>query len=865
MSSDRALSFALVCWGFLMASGSIGQCTDNNTLVGSAVTPPCPGTTSVPCVQGGQYALVNVVNGNTYTFQTCGGATWDTEITLFNNTGGGSLGYNDDGCAAQSTVAWTANYSGQLRVLVDTYPCTGNTTCATLTITCAPPPPAATNDNPCNATPLTPATACVNTVGSNAGTTATTGPPAPTCSNYAGGDVWFSVVVPAGGAVTVSSSAITGSLFTDGGMEAYTATSCSGPFTQVGCNDDFNGLMPLLALTGLTPGSTLWVRFWEYGNNAVGQFNICATIPPPPPANDNPCQATPLTVNNNCVYGTYSNTGTTATTAVPAPSCGLYTGSDVWFTFVAPASGIALVQTQAGTLTDADMSLYSATACNGTFTEILCDDLSGPGFMPALTFTNLNPGQTYYLRVWGYLGTTGVFNLCVSGPTSLPAGDCVYMLEMFDSFGDGWGGSTVGISINGGAFTNYTVTGAYNFALIGLNIGQVLLVQYTAAGGFQGEISYSLSFLNGGQSVYNSGSPPGTGIVYTQTIDCNPPPASQQDCNGGTTLCNSAGINNTSTSTGDVDDLNLANQGCLTAGERQGTWYYFSPSAPGTVGFTINPAVNTDDYDFALWGPMTTVECPPSGPPVRCSFSALTGNTGLGNGAVDLSEGAGGNKWVAPLAVATGQVYILYIDNFSASGQAFSLNWNLSGGASLDCTVLPVEITAFTAEPAGAEVDVLWSTASSTGADHYEVERSADGTFFDAIGSAPVMTGVVAQHHRWTDVAPLAGTSFYRLAVVDLDGSRDLTQPVAVHRTGSADPAPYPNPASDELQWFPHAPAAGSQALVIDALGRTVRRVNVPSQGPLRIPLNDLPAGIYSVQTETGQGQRSAAHRFLKR
>ena len=60
---------------------------------------------------------MNVVNGNTYTFQTCGGATWDTQITLFNNTGGANLGFNDDGCAPQSTVAWTANYTGQLRVL----------------------------------------------------------------------------------------------------------------------------------------------------------------------------------------------------------------------------------------------------------------------------------------------------------------------------------------------------------------------------------------------------------------------------------------------------------------------------------------------------------------------------------------------------------------------------------------------------------------------------------------------------------------------------------------------------------------------------------------------------------------------------
>src|SRR5688572_22572366 len=34
---------------------------------------------------GGQYALVNVTEGNMYTFRTCGDEDFDTEITLYNN------------------------------------------------------------------------------------------------------------------------------------------------------------------------------------------------------------------------------------------------------------------------------------------------------------------------------------------------------------------------------------------------------------------------------------------------------------------------------------------------------------------------------------------------------------------------------------------------------------------------------------------------------------------------------------------------------------------------------------------------------------------------------------------------------------
>ena len=80
----------------LLFGTAMAQCTNNNTLLaGGAITPSCPGTTTVPCITGGQYALVNVTNGRVYTFSTCG-AIFDTQITLFNNSGGGSLAYNDD-------------------------------------------------------------------------------------------------------------------------------------------------------------------------------------------------------------------------------------------------------------------------------------------------------------------------------------------------------------------------------------------------------------------------------------------------------------------------------------------------------------------------------------------------------------------------------------------------------------------------------------------------------------------------------------------------------------------------------------------------------------------------------------------------
>ncbi len=134
------------------------------------------------------------------------------------------------------------------------------------------------NDNCSTAIAITPSTTCNYTTYTNAGATASAGVTAPGCANYIGGDVWFSVLVPASGTLVIDS--IEG-IITDGGMAVYTGT-CAG-LTLLQCDDDSstNGLMPYMNLIGLTPGTTLWIRFWEYGNDNNGTFGLCVTAPIP--------------------------------------------------------------------------------------------------------------------------------------------------------------------------------------------------------------------------------------------------------------------------------------------------------------------------------------------------------------------------------------------------------------------------------------------------------------------------------------------------------------------------------------------------------------------------------------------------------
>ncbi len=136
---------------------------------------------------------------------------------------------------------------------------------------------------------------------------------------------------------------------------------------------------------------------------------------------DTPCGAPLLTVGTNCV-NTTANITSSATNQTDAanggsPSCGSM-GEDVWYSFVAPASGNVLISFTSGTITDAVAGIYDGP-CTAP-TELVCNDDGGPGLMPQLSSTTLTPGNTYYIRLYDYGGGTGDVDLCITEPAPPP-------------------------------------------------------------------------------------------------------------------------------------------------------------------------------------------------------------------------------------------------------------------------------------------------------------------------------------------------------------------------------------------------------------------------------------------------------------
>jgi hypothetical protein len=130
------------------------------------------------------------------------------------------------------------------------------------------------NDDPCNAILLPVNQNCVFIQGTNVGATNSSVPNV-YCDGTSNGDLWYKCIVPDNGTVSMTTDA--GSIDDIGGA-AYTET-CNN-LTLIGCfanGSTYSPYMPMFQLSGLTPGSILWIRLWEFNNNNFGTFYICVT------------------------------------------------------------------------------------------------------------------------------------------------------------------------------------------------------------------------------------------------------------------------------------------------------------------------------------------------------------------------------------------------------------------------------------------------------------------------------------------------------------------------------------------------------------------------------------------------------------
>lgn len=175
---------------------------------------------------------------------------------------------------------------------------------------------------------------------------------------------------------------------------------------------------------------------------------------------------------------------------------------------------------------------------------------------------------------------------------------------------------------------------------------------------------------------------------------------------------------------------------------------------------------------------------------------------------------------------------------------------------------LPIELLSFTAKPEGDNVRIDWITATEVNSSHFEVERSSDGLYFEPIATVNAAgNSAVLQSYTTMDAAPINGVNYYRLRMVDLDGTVEYSPVKIVTFEQDNSLVLYPNPVANELTIQSDANVKSVQVYGLD--GKLVLDQPIGARGVISMSLETLESGVYLVHINTGTD--TVVRRMVKR
>lgn len=183
-----------------------------------------------------------------------------------------------------------------------------------------------------------------------------------------------------------------------------------------------------------------------------------------------------------------------------------------------------------------------------------------------------------------------------------------------------------------------------------------------------------------------------------------------------------------------------------------------------------------------------------------------------------------------------------------AANATSSVAWALiTAGASS----LPVTLTGFNASQDGLNnTRLVWNVADENGIQSYVVEKSSDGKNYTDIGTVAASN---QSSYSFTDVQANSDNTYYRLKMVEQDGSFKLSYILTLKSKLSASLSLSPNPVRSTLI-IQHPKVTGEAHLqVINTSGQLVRDFRLPASAVIsNVDMSGLANGMYHVVFRSG-------------
>jgi len=165
---------------------------------------------------------------------------------------------------------------------------------------------------------------------------------------------------------------------------------------------------------------------------------------------------------------------------------------------------------------------------------------------------------------------------------------------------------------------------------------------------------------------------------------------------------------------------------------------------------------------------------------------------------------------------------------------------------------LPIEVLDFDAQIISSGVKLHWTTLTETNSSHFIIQRSEIGLDFIDIDSVPAAgQSNVKREYEHIDRRPVSKRSYYRLKLVDSDGSYKFSKLAVANSSHETLFSIYPNPVKRGEKMY--CSNRSAEAVIIDPINKKIMWVLSNDEF---IDTTNLPAGIYLYCERPGHFQR---------
>lgn len=256
--------------------------------------------------------------------------------------------------------------------------------------------------------------------------------------------------------------------------------------------------------------------------------------------------------------------------------------------------------------------------------------------------------------------------------------------------------------------------------------------------------------------------------------------------------------------------------------------------------------------------------------------STLTSCTGQGIriAVYDVSSCPTGQAFPAPIAcrtfaadgpvtsitnLAANHTYLIYFDGLKNTKAVFNATFN--------GTALPVTISKFAGEFINGKNQLNIELLQAVNVKNISIEKSADGVHFSAIGDLPYSASTLLGKHIYSDAQPFAGNNYYRLNVINNDGSAEYSNIILLKNDAKRLVYVYPNPVKDVLNISITATtSARYNCYLYDVSGRLlISKVYnvVEGRQTLQMPFGRMTKGAYTIKVVDADGNIVARQNII--